>query len=171
MTAPPHAPAPPPAAGRQDASPRRSPSTVAVELRIAGSALRFLAVLALPTLAAAWWYAGREGLNGALVGIGVVAGMFAVSAVLSALAAPHGPAALFAAVLGGYALRLGIYAALIVLLRPVAAIDGPSLAVSAAVVLLATLAYEAWHICRTPQFFWIDPSAAATSVAPERTSL
>jgi hypothetical protein len=154
-----------------------------VELRIAGSALRFLALLALPTLAVAWFTAGREGLNGALVGVGVVAGMFAVAAGLSALAAPHGPTALFAAVVGGFALRLGAYAGLIVWLRPVEAIHGPSLAISAALVLMSTLAYEAWHVSRTPQFFWIDPSASIRppdrgpvpelplrAPAPERTS-
>ena len=155
----------------------------AVELRIAGSALRFMALLALPTLGVAWFAAGREGLNGALVGAAVVAGMFAVAAGLSALAAPHGPTALFTAVLGGFALRLGAYAALIVWLRPVEAIHGPSLAISAAVLLMSTLAYEAWHVSRTPQFFWIDASAAIRpqdrgpdpelplrAPAPERTS-
>lgn len=155
-----------------------------VELRIAGSALRFLALLALPTFGVAWLGAGREGLNGALAGVGVVAGMFAVAAVLSALAAPHGPSALFAAVLGGYALRLGAYAGLMVWLRPVEAIHGPSLAISAAVVLMTTLAYEAWHMSRSPQLFWITPSASIRpqdrgphpelplrAPAPERTSL
>jgi len=142
----------------------RTPPRAPVELRIAGSALRFLALIAVPVLAVAWLAAGPRGLNGALVGVGVVAGMFAIAAGLTALAAPHGTSALFTAILGGYALRLGIYAALMVWLRPVEAIDGPSLAISAAVVLMATLAYESWHLMRTPQLFWIDPAASA----PER---
>jgi hypothetical protein len=152
----------------------RAPSSAApqnsraVELRIAASAVRFVAVLAVPLLGAGWLAAGRGGLLGAGIAVALVAGMFAMSASLLSFAARLGPSALMAAALGGFALRLMIYALLIVLLRPVEAIHGPTLAVSAAVLLVATLTWEARYVSRTPGFFWVDASTPAPG-DPERT--
>lgn len=144
----------------------------APELRIAGSAMRAVLVLAVPCLALATVLAGPQGLLGAGVGTAVVLGMFGISAALSALAAPHGPSAMLLATVGGFALRLVIYAILIVVLDPVEAIHGPSLAVSAAVLLVGTLAWEVRHVSRTPGFWWVHTTApsAASPVGTERTT-
>jgi len=144
----------------------------APELRIAGSAMRAVLVLAVPCLALATVLAGPRGLLGAGIGAAVVLGMFAISAALSALAAPHGPSAMLLATVGGFALRLVIYAILIVVLDPVEAIHGPSLAVSAAVLLVGTLAWEVRHVSRTPGFWWVHTAApsAASPVGTERTT-
>ena len=130
-----------------------------VELRMARAALLAVAVLAVPSLAAAGLLAGHGGLLGAGVATGVVAGMFLMAGALTSWAARSGPAALMAAVLGGYLLRLVVYALLIVLLRPVEAISAPSLALTAAVLLLGALAWEVRVVSATPGFFWLHPAA------------
>lgn len=147
-------------------------ATQAPELRIAGSAARAVLVLAVPCLALSALLAGVNGLIGASVGAAVVLGMFGISAALSALAAPYGPSAMLLATVGGFALRLAIYAILIVVLDPVEAIHGPSLAVSAAVLLLGALAWEVRHVMRTPGFWWVRTAApsAASPVGTERTT-
>ncbi|HUH07751.1 MAG TPA: hypothetical protein VML96_08090, partial [Egibacteraceae bacterium] len=89
----------------------------------------------------------------------LVLAMFGLSGVSVAFAARFGPSAVMAAALGGFMLRLVAYALLIVLLRPVEAIHGPSLAISAAVLLIATLVCEAWLVITRPGFFWVDTSA------------
>lgn len=144
----------------------------APELRIAASAVRAVLVLAVPCLALATLLAGPRGLLGAGIGAAVVLGMFAISAALSALAAPHGPTAMLLATVGGFTLRLAIYAILIVVLDPVEAIHGPSLAVSAAVLLVGALGWEVRHVSRTPGFWWVRTAApsAASPVGTERTT-
>jgi len=82
-------------------------------------------------------------------------------------AARIGPTALMAAVLGGYLLRLLIYALLIVLLRPVETIHGPSLAITAAVLLLAALAWDVRLVSRVPSFYWVNTSTAPRSLRTE----
>ena len=54
---------------------------------------------------------------------------------------------------------LFIYAALIILLRDVAWIDGPALAISTAVLLVAVLIWEVRIASRNPKLFWVDASA------------
>lgn len=134
--------------------------------------MRAVLVLAVPCLVLSGLFAGAHGLIGAAVGAAVVLGMFAISAALSALAAPHGPTAMLLATVGGFTLRLAIYAILIVVLDPIEAIHGPSLAISAAVLLLGTLAWEVRHVSRTPGFWWVTPAApsAASPVGTERTT-
>lgn len=132
-----------------------------VELQVAASALKAVAALALPVLGAGWLAAGRNGLLGAAIAIALVAGMFAISAALLSLAARFGPSALLAAALGGFALRLALYGVLLVVLQPVEAIHGPTLAISSAVLLVVTLTFEAWHVMRTPQLHWIDVRSQA----------
>lgn len=127
-----------------------------VELHVAASALKAVAVLALPVLGAGWIAAGPNGLLGAGIAVALVAGMFAISAALLSLAARFGPSALLAAALGGFALRLALYGVLMVLLEPVEAIHGPTLAISAAVLLVVTLCFEVWHVSRRPELFWLD---------------
>jgi len=138
-----------------------------VELHVAGSALKAIAVLALPVLGAGSVAAGSGGLLGAGLAIALVGGMFAISAALLSLAARFGPSALLAAALGGFALRLALYGVLLVVLEPVEAIHGPTLAIASAVLLVVTLAFEAWHVSRRPELFWLDvaPSTEQRSQA------
>jgi hypothetical protein len=126
-----------------------------VELRIARSAAAAVLVLSVPVVGIAALAVGREGAIGAAVGAGVVLGMFVLAGGLVTLAAPFGPSAILAATLGGFALRLVLYAVLMVVLTPIEAIHGPSLAIAAAVLLLSALAWEARHVSRIPDFFWV----------------
>lgn len=110
--------------------------------------------------------ADREALNGAALGVAVVAGTMLLSGGLLSLAAPFGPSALFAAALGGYVLKLGIYALLMVVLRDVAWLDGIALAVTSAILLVVALAWQSRLVLRDPRLLWIAPGDAR-SAAPD----
>lgn len=142
-----------------------------MELRLAAAAMRFVGAFAVPVVVVAWLAAGRDGAISAGLGVALVAGTFGVSAALLSLAARFGPAAIMGAALGGFLVRMLIYAVLLVVLRPVEAIHGPSLAISVAVVMIATLVLEARYVTRTPGFYWLDPAAARNGAAPERTNV
>lgn len=131
-----------------------------VELDLAKGAVKALAVAGIPVLGLAWTLAGTGGLLGAGISLAIVSGMYLLSGALLSFAAKLGPGALMGAALGGFALRLMIYALLMVLLRPVEAIHGPSLAVSAAVLLVFSLVWEARAVSRMPNLYWIDAAAA-----------
>ena len=124
---------------------------------MARSALMVILALAVPVIAVATALAGPGGALGASIGAAVVAGMFLMSGALLSWSARIGPEAMFAAALGGYLLRLMIYALLIVLLRPVEAISGTSLALSAAVLMIAALAWEVRVVSRDPRALWLSP--------------
>ena len=140
-----------------------APSPVAsdnpIELRLARSAAGFLLVLGGPVIAGAFLAAGLAGALSAAIGAAVVIGMFLMAGALMSYAARVSPAALMAAVLGGYVLRLVIYALLIVLLRPVEWLSGPTLAISTAVLLVEVLMWEVRLVSRTPELFWVDARA------------
>lgn len=127
-----------------------------VEWRLARAAAAAVLVVSAPTIAVAALVAGRPGAIGAAIAAAVVLGMFVLSGGLVAFGARFGPNGIFAATLGGFFLRLVLYAALIVMLSPLPGIDGPSLAVSAAVLLVTSLAWEVRYVMRTPEFFWLD---------------
>jgi hypothetical protein len=144
----------------------------APELRIAVSAARAVLLLAVPCLVLSAVFAGPGGLLGASIGAAVVLGMFGISAVFAAKAARISDTAVLVANVAGFALRLFIYALLIVILDPVEAIHGPSLAVTAAVLLVGSLAWEVRHVSRTPGFWWVRTGAPgpASPVGTERTT-
>lgn len=137
-------------------------STSPVELQLARSAVLFLLVLGGPVIAVAGLLQGSAGALSAAIGAAVVIGMFLMAGALMSWAARISPAALMGAVLGGYLVRLMIYAGLIVLLRPVAWLDGPSLAISTAVLLVAVLVWEVRVVSRTPNLFWVNAAAGST---------
>ena len=141
-----------------------------VELHLAKSALKLIAVLTLPTVGFGWLAAGPNGALGAGIAVAVVGGMYLMSGALLSFAARLGPGALMGAALGGFALRLLIYALLIVLLGDVEAIHGPSLAIAAAWLLVATLVHEARLVSRTPSLFWIDARQARPQQRSRRTA-
>lgn len=136
-----------------------------VELRLARSAVGFLLVLGIPVIAVAGLVDGAGGAASAAIGAAVVVGMFLMAGATMSWAARISPAALMGAVLGGYLVRLLVYALLIVLLRPVEWLSGPSLAISTAVLLVAVLAWEVRVASRNPSMFWVD-AAAGQSAAP-----
>lgn len=139
-----------------------------IELRLALGAARLMVLLALPALGIGWLVAGPDGVLSAGIAVALVAGMYLMSGMLLSYAAKIGPGALMAAALGGFALRLMIYALLIVLLTPVEAIHGPTLAITAAALLVLSLIYEARLVSRTPNLYWIDAEAARTAPATSR---
>ena len=141
------------------ATPQPARPTDPVELRLARSAALLLLALSIPTIAVAWLLAGTGGALGATIGAAVVIGMFLMTGSMMSWAARISPTAMLAAALGGYLLRLMIYAGLIVLLRPVEAIHDASLAISAAVLLVIALAWEVRLVSRQPSLFWVDPKA------------
>ena len=136
-----------------------------VELRLARSAVGFLLVLGVPVIAVAGMFAGLAGALSSAIGAAVVIGMFLMAGATMSWAARISPAALMGAVLGGYLVRLLVYALLILLLRPVEWLSGPSLAISTAVLLVAVLAWEVRVASRNPAMFFVD-AAAGKSPTP-----
>lgn len=130
--------------------------TSQVEARIARSAVRFALALGVPLGVLATVVAGPEGALGAGVAVAVVCGMFAIPAALVSAAARYGPGGVIAATLGGLLARLLLYGVLAAVLVQVRALRGASMAIVAFGVLVPTLIYEAWVICRVPGFFWVD---------------
>ena len=129
-----------------------------IEWRIALRGVALTLALGLVFVGGAGWWLGAPGLAGAGMAVAVVAGMQALSGALLSLAARFGPSALLAAALGGYVLKLCIYVVLMVLLRDVEGIDGPSLAVTAAVLLIVVLAWQTRLVLRDQRLFWVaDP--------------
>ena len=140
-------------------------TTTPIELNLARSAVGFLLVLGAPIIAVAGLLQGANGAASAAVGAAVVMGMFVMAGALMSYAARISPAALMAAVLGGYIVRLVIYAGLIVLLRPVTWLHGPSLAIATAVLLVAVLVWEVRVVSRTPSTLWVDARAGRSAPA------
>lgn len=136
-----------------------------VELRLARSAVGFLLVLGIPVIAVAALVGGTPGALSAGIGATVVIGMFLMAGATMSWAARISPAALMGAVLGGYLVRLMVYALLIVVLRPVEWLDGPSLAISTAVLLVAVLAWEVRVASRNPSMFFVDAGAGRAPAA------
>jgi hypothetical protein len=68
-----------------------------------------------------------------------------------------------AAALGGYVLKLCIYAVLIVLLADSDAIDGSSLAVTSAILLVAALVWQTRWALRDARLFWVTTSGHASA--------
>lgn len=136
-------------------------ATTPIELDLARSAVGFLLVLGGPVIAVAALAAGTPGALSAAIGAAVVIGMFVMAGALMSYAARIGPAALMAAVLGGYVIRLVIYAGLIVLLRPVEWLHGPSLAIATAVLIVAVLVWEVRVVSRMPNTLWVDARAGS----------
>jgi hypothetical protein len=138
-----------------------------IEWRLALRGVALTVTLGAVFVAGAWWWLGAPGLAGAGLAVAVVAGMQLLSGAALSLAAPFGPTAMFAAALGGYALKLGIYLLLMVLLGDVDGIHGPSLAVTAAILLIVVLAWQTRLVLRDKRLFWVTdtpvPGATAGS--------
>lgn len=134
-----------------------------VELRLARSAAVFLVVLGLPVIAVSGLVAGMPGVAGASLGTAVVIGMFLMAGATMSWAARISPTALMGAVLGGYVVRLMIYAVLIIVLGDAPWLSGTTLAVATALLLVAALAWEVRVASRNPSMFWVDAGAGQAS--------
>lgn len=107
-----------------------------------------------------------RGLPGAATALGaavLVGGNFVLTGRSLAWAARRSPTVLQAVALGGFFVRLVVYAVGTVLLRDVEAVDGPVLAASVVAATVVLLAYEARLALRHQQLWWVvTPVAAGT---------
>lgn len=147
---------PEPESGVERATPNAVGPREPLEWRLALRTVLFAVGLGVVFVAAAAVLVGREGALGAAIAVAVVAGSLLLSGAGMSLAAPFGPHALMAAVLGGYLLKLMIYALLIVLLRDVESIHGESLAITAAVLLIVALVRQVRVALRDQRLFWVS---------------
>lgn len=136
-----------------------------IEWRIALRGVALTVALGVLFVAGAAWWLGTPGAVGAGLAVVVVAGAQMLSGALLSLAARFGPTALFAAALGGYVLKLFAYALLIVLLRDSEMVHGPSLAVTAAVLVVAALAWQTRFVLRHERLFWVGDAPARPGAA------
>lgn len=126
------------------------------EHAMARAALRVGAFLAVPLVLGALALRGPAGAVTAFGAVAFVTGNFYVTGRSLQWAAKLGPVVLQAVALGGFLARLMLYGVLIVALRPVEAIDGPSLAVSAAIALVVVLASEVRLVSADPRIWMVD---------------
>lgn len=126
---------------------------------MASAALRIGAVVAVPVVVTAWMLRGDAAGLTALGAVLLVVGNFAATGWSLDWAGRHGLAMLQGVALGGFLLRLIMYAIGIVLLTPVEAIDGPVLAVSVAVTTIVLLATEVWLLSHRAELWWVHPAA------------
>lgn len=138
-------------------------ATEPIEWRMAVRGVLLVVVVGAVLVGGAGVVADREVVNGAALGVAIVAGAMLLSGGLLSLAAPFGPSALFAAALGGYVVKLGVYAVLMIALRDVAWLDGIALAVTAAILLVVALTWQSRLVLRDPRLFWVAPGDAQTA--------
>jgi hypothetical protein len=139
------------------------PEVGETELSMARAALRVGALLALPLVVGALVLRGTAGAVTALGAVAFVSLNFYATGRSLRWAAQQGPVVLQAVALGGFLARLGLYGVMLVLLRPVEAIDGPVLAISAAIALIVVLAFEVRLVTADPRIWFVDVSARSAA--------
>ncbi|MGH8934062.1 MAG: hypothetical protein ACRDZO_26345 [Egibacteraceae bacterium] len=140
------------------------------ELGLAAAATRCCLLLTVPALAGGWFAAGRPGLVGAAIATALVTAQLYCSAAVLAICARRGGMTLM---IGGYASfvgRLALAAAALALLAPIEGIHLPTLVISSIALMLGVLAYESWHVWRSPHFFWLEPIPANPTLVPAHES-
>lgn len=125
------------------------------EAAMAAAAVRLGLVLAPAATLVAWLVRGGSAALTALFGVVLVVGGFAATGRSLTWAARRSEEVLMAVALGGFLLRLVLYAALIVALRPVEALDGPVFAVTVAATLVVMLGYEVRLVLRHGELWWL----------------
>lgn len=133
------------------------PDVDAPEPELARAGLRVLALLAPLAVAGGALAGGLAGGLTAAAAVGLLAVWQLASALPSAWAARRGPGQLVGVALGGFALRLVLLAVAMIALRPVDAIDGPVLAVTVAVGLVALLGREVHVLMRHDEYWLVQP--------------
>lgn len=139
------------------------------EALMARAACRFGAVLAVPVVAAAWWLRGTPGALTALGAVVLVIAGFAVTGWSLHWAGQYGLGALQAVALAGFGIKLAVYAAVIVVLEPLRVVDGPVLAVAAAVALVGLLAYEVRLLAGHEELWFVQAQAGRPPADEPRT--
>jgi hypothetical protein len=129
------------------------------ELEIARDLTRHAAIVGPLVLLAAGLVRGVDGAVSALVALVLVAVNFLVAARLVGWAASKGLGAVYGAILGGYVLRLGALAAIVVGLERVSWIDLPVLVVTIAVTHLGLLVWEMRYVSLSLAAPGLKPSA------------
>lgn len=134
-------------------------------LDAAARALVLIAALALPVTAA---LGGRPGALGAAAALAFLALLFGLSALLHLLAAPHGRLVWAGLTFGGLALRVALYAVLILTLGGVEGLDVTALGLTAAFGIVVGQVFEmralvrarAWQDARAPAPAPLAPGGA-----------
>lgn len=126
---------------------------------IARTALRVGALLAVPAAVLAGLTAGPGAAGLALALVVLLAGGLAAVAWAVGRAAPHGPAAVVAAALGGSVAKLGLVVALLAS-TPREVIDAEVVAAITLTALVLLLAAASWAVLRQPTVWWIEPGSA-----------
>lgn len=126
---------------------------------MARAAVRVGAAITVPVAGTAWLLRGPAGAASALGGVVLVIASFAGTGWSLHWAGRHGRSVLQAVALGGFGLRLGLYAIVLVLLEPVPAVDGPALAVATAAALVVLLVHETRLLSRRAELWWVRPAA------------
>ena len=121
---------------------------------------------AVPTTVIGGMVAGRAGVAGALVGIGLVLVLFGLGASLMMWAGRRGPSTLALVAGLGVSGRLMLYAAVLLALDGADIVHRPSLAGAAAVTLIITLAGEMTVLSRTPSLYQLDVPEGLPSARP-----
>ncbi len=134
---------------------------------MARAALRVGVVLAILAVIIAGTFRGLPGALTALGAVVLVVGQFAITGRSLAWAAKFGPTAVQATALGGFGLRLMIYAGLIIALRPVEAIDGPVLAITTAASLILLLAYEVRLVMTHSEMWFVTLPGDEVNASPK----
>lgn len=126
------------------------------ERRLASRALWALAALAVPAAVAAGVVAGASGVAGVLVGLGLVALLFAGAAWLLSLVVGARPTTALTVMVMGVGARLLAYVAVLTGLDATGWVHRPSLAAATGLGIALTLAVELRLLAATPRLFWID---------------
>jgi hypothetical protein len=127
-----------------------------------------LALATLAGLSAGIAVDGGAALS-ALVGVGLTAVLWGVSALLLVWAAERGKGAALGILVGGAAVRLGFYLVVLESLSQVAWVHRPSLAIATAVSLTVTLVAEMVWMTRLPRLFWVDAEASRPTALSHAT--
>jgi len=139
------------------------PPPGAPERRLVRGAVVTIALLAVPVAGVAWATVGPAGAVSALIGLGLVLVLFGASAAALVHVAARGKGAGIGVLVGGAALRLPLYLAVLFALSRVPWVHGRSLAAATAVAIAVTLATELRLLSTSPQLFWIDVAPAPSA--------
>jgi hypothetical protein len=92
---------------------------------------------------------GVDGVVGAAIGLALVAVNFLAAATILGWAATRGVSAIYAAILGGFLVRLAALTGIVLALRSVSFVDVPVLVLTIAVTHLALLFWETRYVSLT----------------------
>ena len=129
------------------------------ERLMARTAVRVGAVLAVAATVPAAFLRGAAGAFTALGAVLLVAGGFALSALVQAWGAKQGPSVLQGVTFASFFGRLLTYAILIAVLEPLDVVDGPVLAITATVAVITLLTIEVRLVLRHTELWWVDATA------------